>query len=105
MLPYNRRALSRVQLLRANAHHIPPNSFENRKQFFQAAFEKGEYLKDPESRGLPPPNPLADPGMADQMMNMIKSNMLSFIPQTIMMGWINFFFSGFVLREYNQIPC
>ena len=93
-----RLALARAQLLRMNAHHVPPSSFENRKKFTQMAFSKGEYLKDPESRGQPPPNPLTDPGGMDQMMDMMKGNMVMFIPQTIIMAWINFFFSGFVLR-------
>ena len=64
----------------------------------QTAFQKGEYLKEPENRGKPPANPLTDPGGMDQMMNMMKGNMIMFIPQTVIMGWINFFFSGFVLR-------
>jgi hypothetical protein len=54
-------------------------------------------LKDPENRGAPPANPLTDPGGMDAMMNMMKSNMVMFIPQTVIMAWINFFFSGFVL--------
>jgi ER membrane protein complex subunit 3 len=94
----SRQALGRAQLLRQTGHHIPRSSFENRKRFTQAAFQKGEYLKDPENRGKPPANPLTDPGGMDQMMNMMKSNMVMFIPQTVIMAWINFFFSGFVLR-------
>jgi hypothetical protein len=70
---------------------------ETRRRFLQAAFQKGEYLKDPENRGAPPANPLTDPGGMDAMMNMMKSNMVMFIPQTVIMAWINFFFSGFVL--------
>ena len=69
----------------------------------QAAFEKGEYLKDPENRGKGPANPLTDPSGMDQMMNMMKSNMVMFIPQTVIMTWINFFFSGFVLRTFSLV--
>ena len=98
-----RRALQRSQLLRANANHIPLSSFENRKRFMQAAFQKGEYLKDPENRGKGPANPLTDPSGMDQMMNMMKSNMVMFIPQTVIMTWINFFFSGFVLRTFSLV--
>jgi len=93
-----RQALTRSMLLRQNAHHIPLSAFESRKRFFQTAFQKGDYLKDPASRGQPAPNPLTDPGGMEQMMNMMKGNMVMFIPQTVIMGWINFFFSGFVLR-------
>ena len=64
------------------------------------AFEKGEYLREPENRGKPPANPLLDPNGMDQMMDMMKSNMVMFIPQTVIMAWINFFFSGFVLRKF-----
>ena len=95
----SRRALGRAQLLRTNAYHIARSTFENRKKFMQTAFQKGEYLKEPENRGKPPANPLTDPGGMDQMMNMMKGNMVMFIPQTVIMGWINFFFSGFVLRK------
>jgi ER membrane protein complex subunit 3 len=84
---------------------MPRSAFENRKKFMQAAFQKGEYLKDPEHRGQPPANPLTDPGGMDQMMNMMKGNMVMFIPQTVIMGWINFFFSGFVLRIPLFMPC
>jgi hypothetical protein len=93
-----RRALGRAQLLRMNANHILRSTFENRKRFMQTAFQKGEYLKEPDLRGKPPANPLTDPGGMDQMLNMMKGNMVMFIPQTVIMGWINFFFSGFVLR-------
>jgi hypothetical protein len=30
--------------------------------------------------------------------------MVQFIPQTVIMGWINFFFSGFVLRINPSHP-
>jgi ER membrane protein complex subunit 3 len=70
----------------------------------QTAFQKGEYLKEPESRGQGPANPLTDPSGMDQMMNMMKGNMVMFIPQTVIMGWINFFFSGFVLCNSPATP-
>jgi hypothetical protein len=93
----HRRALGRSMLLRQNAYVLTRPVFELRKRFLQTAFQKGEYLKDPENRGAPPANPLTDPGGMDAMMNMMKSNMVMFIPQTVIMAWINFFFSGFVL--------
>jgi ER membrane protein complex subunit 3 len=32
-------------------------------------------------------------------MEMMKKNMVMFIPQTLIMSWISFFFSGFVLSK------
>lgn len=42
---------------------------------------------------------MTDPAGMDQMMNMLKGNMAMMVPQTLIMGWINAFFSGFVISE------
>lgn len=64
-----------------------------------AAYNRGEFLKDQENKGKPPANPMTDPAGMDQMMNMLKGNMAMMVPQTLIMGWINAFFSGFVISE------
>lgn len=48
-----------------------------------------------------PKNPLSDPAQMDQMMDMAKKSMVSMVPQTVIMGWINYFFTGFVLSTYK----
>ena len=35
----------------------------------------------------------------DGMMEMMKSNMSMMIPNVLMMGWISYFFNGFVLLK------
>lgn len=97
------RNLLRGINLRQNANHIPLVSFLARKDYLVEAYKKGVFLKDPENVGKPPPNPMADPNGMDQMMNMVKGNMMMFVPQTLIMGWINAFFSGYVIskRKHN----
>jgi len=62
-----------------------------------SAFQSGAFLKNPESKGQPPANPMSDPAAMDGMMGMMKGQMAMIIPQTLIMGWINAFFSGFVV--------
>ncbi|KAK9472127.1 integral membrane protein DUF106-domain-containing protein [Dipodascopsis tothii] len=98
------QSLARGVSLRNNGKHISPASFEARKKYLIQAFKDGEFLKDPDAvknKDAPkaPPNPLTDPGGMDQMMNMLKGNMVMIVPQTLIMSWINFFFTGFILMK------
>ena len=70
-----------------------------RKNFLVQAYQAGAYLRNPEAVGQPPANPMSDPAGLDQMMNMVKGNMAMIVPQTLIMGWINAFFSGFVICQ------
>lgn len=85
--------------LRQNLDQISLSSFVARKNYLVAAYQRGEFLRDPENKGKPPANPMTDPAGMDQMMNMLKGNMAMMVPQTLIMGWINAFFSGFVISE------
>ena len=40
---------------------------------------------------------MTDPAAMEGMMGMMKGNMAMIVPQTLIMGWINAFFSGFVI--------
>lgn len=91
------RSLLRGINLRNNANYISKSSFASRKDYLVPAFHKGEFLKDPDSKGKPPANPMTDPAAMDGMMNMMKGNMTMMVPQTLIMSWINAFFSGFVV--------
>jgi hypothetical protein len=97
------RNLMRGINLRQNAGQLPLHSFISRKNTLVADYKRGAYLKDPDSVGKPAGNPMSDPAGMDQMMNMLKGNMAMIVPQTLIMGWINAFFSGFVISEYPQI--
>ena len=103
-----RRALARSQILRATAAYspIPPPFYMSISQHLSDAFAAGTYLKDGPPKGdspSTPPNPMTDPAAMDGMMSGMKTQMVMMVPQMIIMGWINFFFQGFVLSKWA--PC
>lgn len=91
------RALARGTTLRANYHSLSRKSFEARRDVLTSGYESGEFLKEPDRKGKPPANPLTDPSQMDGMMGMMKNNMAMIIPNTLIMSWINAFFSGYVI--------
>ncbi|KAI8613681.1 integral membrane protein DUF106-domain-containing protein [Chytriomyces sp. MP71] len=88
--------LIRARMVRFSSD-IPKLAFEMRRTYLVEAFEGKKYLKNPEAAGQGTPNPLQDPSAMNNMMEGLKKNMMMFVPQTIIMNWITFFFSGFVL--------
>lgn len=97
-----RHALLRGVNLRNHAAAVlDQESFEARRNYMVAGFRSGAFLKDPNNRGQPPANPMTDPQGMEAMMGMLKGNMMMMIPQTLIMSWINAFFSGFVIRKIS----
>ena len=90
-------ALMKSRLLR-QTKILPPAQFEIRKQHLIKSFTDKEYLKVKDFEGTTA-NPMADPKQMEQTMGMMKKNIAMFIPQTVIMSWISFFFSGFVLTR------
>ncbi len=97
------RSLLRGINLRTNANVISPTSFQARKDYLVNAYEKGDFLKDPDKKGQAAANPMTDPAAMEGMMGMMKGNMAMMIPQTLIMGWINAFFSGFVISMLSRV--
>ncbi|GJN66514.1 protein UCP010045, transmembrane [Purpureocillium lilacinum] len=93
------RALARGVALRSNYHALSQRAFEARREGLTAGYESGAFLKEPERKGQPPANPLTDPSQMDGMMGMMKNNMAMIIPNTLIMSWINAFFSGYVIMK------
>lgn len=95
-----RFALLHGMNLRNNASAaLLPSALASRKAYLTSAYQNGTFLKDPDARGKGAPNPMTDPAGMDAMMGMMKGNMAMMIPQTLIMGWINAFFSGFVILK------
>ncbi|KAL9593706.1 MAG: hypothetical protein Q9219_007422 [cf. Caloplaca sp. 3 TL-2023] len=93
------RSLLRGINLRNNAYSISSSAFAARKNYMTVAYKEGAFLKDAENRGKPAPNPMTDPAAMEGMMGMMKGNMAMMVPQTLIMGWINAFFAGYVIMK------
>lgn len=110
------RALLRSACFRNNCSFLSPSRFEDRKNSLIQALADGHYLSsssqnsksitsDPQTGDAlannvnpapsTPPNPL-DPANMEGMMDGMKKQMVMMVPQTVIMGWINAFFFGFV---------
>lgn len=103
-----RRALARSQILRATSAKspIPPLYYKTISQSLSEAFKAGTYLKDGPPNGdstLSASNPFSDPAAMDGMMAGMKTQMVMMVPQMVIMGWINFFFQGFVLSASQLV--
>lgn len=105
-----RHILTRAALLRANYATLPPRSVSTRQAFLARVLGDGSYLS-PETRQAaarqqqPQPNELPDSpfneAMMDGLMEQAKKSLVMMVPQTVIMGWINFFFTGFVLSTWR----
>ncbi|KAF2724428.1 transmembrane protein [Polychaeton citri CBS 116435] len=93
------RYLMHAQQLRGNNWQISTSAFNARKANFRDSVETGKYLADPEARGKARPNPMSDPAMMEGMMGAMKGNVAMMVPQSLIMGWINAFFSGYVIMK------
>lgn len=83
--------LRRSATLKQNANWLPPNAFKMRRCYFNDA-DKGAFSREVKAKN--PADMLKDPAMG---MDGMKKNMAYMVPQMVMMGWINYFFSGFVM--------
>ncbi|KAK0549621.1 hypothetical protein OC845_003061 [Tilletia horrida] len=98
------RVLARAGALRTNYFQLPPAAFAARKAFLTEALGSGAYLQKQDETSADgaagangaPVSPL-DPSQMDGMMQQMMKSMVMMVPQTVIMGWINFFFHGFVL--------
>ncbi|KAK0256527.1 hypothetical protein B0A54_04632 [Friedmanniomyces endolithicus] len=94
------RHLTRARNMIINHSQISKASFNRRKEWFADKVKEGTLLADgPEGKGKRKPNPLSDPAMMEGMMGMMKGQVAMMVPQSLIMGWINAFFSGYVIMK------
>ncbi len=91
--------IKKAQLLKQHFWNVPKKDFESRQTYLSENLANGSYLAEPVQENQQPPNPLTDPGASDAMLGMAKNSFGNFAAQTLMMGWVNFFFAGFVLMK------
>lgn len=89
----------KAQVLLGNSSGIDEGSFQMRRENMAVDLGQGKHIAQTNSKPGEVVNPFSDPNMSDAMMNMAKGNMANFIPQTILMWWVNHFFAGFVLMK------
>ncbi|SCV02174.1 LANO_0F15742g1_1 [Lachancea nothofagi CBS 11611] len=90
--------MSKAQALLGNGTNLCLESFKTRQEYLAQLLADGKFLAQQEQPETPP-NPLTDPNATDVMMNMLKSNLANYIPQTLTMWWVNHFFAGFLLMK------
>lgn len=95
------QALAKGKLLQVNGRFIPAASFARRKEILGEKFLAGEYLRNPNQSAL---DAFADPTNMNGMMDGMIKNMAVFIPQSMIFGWVSYFFTGFVLSKTFTIP-
>merc|ERR1712046_4283 len=84
--------LRRSQALRMHYRYIPSGSFAARRQHLIDSYLTKAKKKNPMDAMAQMQNP-------DMMQNMMKQNMVLVVPQMVLMGWVSYFFAGFVVGK------
>lgn len=82
-----------------NNNLLTPQEFETRQQYFIDTLNTDEFYAKKVQADVDPMAALTDPSTNEALMNMVKGNIMNYIPQTIIMGWVNYFFAGFVVMK------
>ncbi|CEP63151.1 ER membrane complex subunit EMC3 LALA0_S07e03554g [Lachancea lanzarotensis] len=90
--------ISKAQALLGNGSNLCEESFKMRQEYLANILAEGKFLAQKEKPETPA-NPLTDPNASDAMMGMATSNLANYIPQTLIMWWVNHFFAGFLLMK------
>merc|ERR1719272_1278412 len=84
--------LAKSKMLRMHSGFIPEESFRMRKKFLiDKHLSQGKEKNPADALQM-----MNDPSM---FMDMMKKNMVMVVPQMAMMGWVSYFFSGFIVGK------
>ncbi|OBA19447.1 transmembrane protein [Metschnikowia bicuspidata var. bicuspidata NRRL YB-4993] len=90
--------LKRAIAFKTNAGILTSSEFETRQQYLIKSLRSTDFWEKVEEPNKLA-NPLVDPTTNDALMNMAKGNIMSYVPQTLIMGWVNYFFVGSVVMK------
>lgn len=91
--------LKRAQAFRMNNLVLSRSEFSTRQQYYADKLTSPEYLAKVSGVDDDPMSQLTDPANNEAITNMLKGNLMNYIPQTLIMAWVNFFFAGFVVMK------
>lgn len=75
------------------------NQMESRRNYFIEKLNSSEYYSEQIRTDDAPKNPFTDSSTNDALMSMMKGNLLNYIPQSLIMAWVNFFFADFIVMK------
>lgn len=90
--------MKRAIAFRRNLNVLTREEFEMRQAYLTDALKGTEFyakVEDPSTQT----NPFADASTNDALMNMVKGNLMNYVPQTLIMAWVNFFFAGSIVMK------
>lgn len=90
--------LKRALAFKSNRNVLTPQEFDCRKAYLVETLKSTKFyakVESPDSTS----NPFADVNTNEALMNMAKGNIMNYIPQTVIMAWVNFFFAGSVVMK------
>ncbi|KAM9919817.1 hypothetical protein OXX59_007665, partial [Metschnikowia pulcherrima] len=90
--------LRRALAFKNNAGLLTGPEFDMRQEYLLQKLRSTEFHENPESSDEPK-NPFSDSATNDALMNMAKGNIMSYVPQTLIMAWVNYFFAGSVVMK------
>lgn len=94
-----RQFLKRAQCFEHNNHILTTREFEERQRYFVSLLQSDEFFAEKQQEDQDPLSQLSAMGSNDALMNMAKGNLMNYVPQTLIMAWVNYFFAGFIVMK------
>ncbi|KAI5960802.1 uncharacterized protein KGF55_004372 [Candida pseudojiufengensis] len=91
--------LQKVKCFRENQQVLTQEEFNSYKTYLISNLNTDEFFAEKSTETKEENMNPFDGANNDAIMSMAKGNLMNFIPQTLIMGWVNYFFAGFVIMK------